>query len=71
MSGEEADKGTFSTRSFYTATVDLDPSATEALKRPGWLDNAQPVSQMTVNEACTHLIRHGLSVGLSSRPSST
>jgi hypothetical protein len=42
----------------------LDLGATEALKRLGWLDSAQPASQMTVNEACTLLVRYALGVGL-------
>jgi hypothetical protein len=64
MSSDDASKGMFSTETFYTAAVDLDPSAAEALKRLGWLHSAQPASQMTVNEACTLLIRYALGVGL-------
>jgi hypothetical protein len=71
MPSDEANKEKISTRPFHTATVDLDGRAAEALKQLGWLDSAQPASQMTVNEACTLLVRYALSVGLSARPSST
>jgi hypothetical protein len=71
MSSDDARKETIPDKPFFTATVDLDPSAAEALKRLGWLDNAQPASQMTVNEACTFLVRYALSVRLTARPSST
>jgi hypothetical protein len=49
------------------ATVDLDRSAIETLKRLGWLDEALPDAQMAVNEACTSLLSYALSMELTSR----
>jgi hypothetical protein len=46
------------------ATVDLDLSAIETLKRLGWLDDVLPDAQMAVNEACTSLLRYALSMEL-------
>jgi hypothetical protein len=66
---DDASKEKTSTRPFHTATVDLDLGAAEALKQLGWLDNAQPASQMTVNEACTLLVRYALNEGLAASPS--
>jgi hypothetical protein len=53
---------------FHFAVVDLDLSASQTLRRLGWLDVEPPATEMDVNEACTWLLRCALIEGLSAPP---
>jgi hypothetical protein len=55
-------------KSICIAAVDLDANAVGTLRRLGWLDDSESVSQMVVNIACTQLVHLALEIGL--RPSS-